>query len=250
MKILIIEDEAPAAKRLEKLILERVSSASIQGRLDSIKSALAYFEKHPQPDLIFCDIQLADGLSFEIFKHIKVDCPLIFTTAFDQYAIQAFKVNAIDYLLKPIDPNELAQALDKYHKLQLKPSIDFAHIQQLLQQPQKSYKSRFMVKTGEKISTIQTSDIQYFFSEERITFAVTTSSKRYIVDYTVEQLENQLNPGDFFRLNRKYLVSLDSVEEIITYSNSRLKVKLKGCTDQDILVSREKVAEFKNWLDF
>ncbi|GHB23925.1 LytR/AlgR family response regulator transcription factor [Mongoliitalea lutea] len=249
MKILIIEDEAPAAKRLEKLILEQVSSASIQGRLDSIKSALAYFEKHPHPDLIFCDIQLADGLSFEIFRQVTVDCPLIFTTAYDQYAIQAFKVNAIDYLLKPIDPNELAQAMDKFHKLQLKPSIDFAQIQQLLLQSQKTYKTRFMVKVGEKISALEVGDILYFFSEERITFAVTFNGKRHILDYTLEQLEDQLNPNDFFRLNRKYFTSIKAVEEIITYSNSRLKIKLKGSSDQDILISREKVVDFKNWLD-
>ncbi|UJP65111.1 LytR/AlgR family response regulator transcription factor [Mongoliitalea daihaiensis] len=249
MNILIIEDEAPAAKRLEKLVLELAPLASIQGRLDTIKRAVAYLQTQPPIDLVFCDIQLADGLSFEIFKQVSLDCPLIFTTAFDQYAIQAFKVNAIDYLLKPIDPQELATALDKYHKLQLKPTMDFSHLQQLIQQSQKTYKSRFMVKVGEKISAIQLTDIQYFFSEERITFAVTSSGKRFILDYTLEQLENQLNPDDFFRLNRKYLASIASVEEIISYSNSRLKIKLKDCSDQDILVSRERVMEFKTWLD-
>jgi DNA-binding LytR/AlgR family response regulator len=249
MNILIIEDEAPAAKRLEKLVLELAPLASIQGRLDTIKRAVAYLQTQPPIDLVFCDIQLADGLSFEIFKQVSLDCPLIFTTAFDQYAIQAFKVNAIDYLLKPIDPQELATALDKYHKLQLRPTMDFSYLQQLIQQSQKTYKTRFMVKVGEKISAIQLTDIQYFFSEERITFAVTSSGKRFILDYTLEQLENQLNPDDFFRLNRKYMASIASVEEIISYSNSRLKIKLKDCTDQDIIVSRERVMEFKTWLD-
>lgn len=249
MRIAIIEDEVHASKRLEKLLTDFLPNLRIEARLDSVKSAVLYFETSPAPDLLFCDIQLADGLSFEIFQQTTIDCPIIFTTAYDQYAIQAFKVNAIDYLLKPIDPEELKLALQKFEKLHIKPSIDYRQIQALIQSQTKEFKSRFMVKVGEKISSIPILEVAYFFSEERITFLVTPSAKRHIVEYTLEQLEQVLDPKRFFRLNRKYITCIECVEEIFAHSNSRLKVKLKNCHDQDIIISREKVNEFKDWLN-
>ncbi len=249
MNILLIEDERPAANRLRQLIQQILPNAEIMGNLDSISSAVEWFNSHPTPDLIFCDIQLADGLSFEIFDRVKINAPIIFTTAFDQYAIKAFKLNSVDYLLKPIDPKELANAIEKYQSLKLKTNIDLSQIKELLQPQSKEFKSRFMVKFGEKIQSVLTTETAFFYSEERITFLQTNEGKKYILDYTLDQLENMLDPKDFFRLNRKYIASFGAISEIHTYSNSRLKIKLSDCNDNDILVSREKVGALKEWLD-
>ncbi|WP_194775153.1 LytR/AlgR family response regulator transcription factor [Pararhodonellum marinum] len=249
MKILLIEDERPAANRLRQLIHQALPNSEVSGHLDSITSAVEWLESHPAPDLIFCDIQLADGLSFRIFEKVKIASPIIFTTAFDQYAIKAFKVNAVDYLLKPIDPEELAKAIEKFQNMSLKSNLDLDQIKALLQPQQREFKSRFMVKIGEKIHSVMTSETAYFYSEERITFLQTTEGKKYILDYTLDQLENMLDPKQFFRLNRKYIASFPAIAEIHTYSNSRLKIKLANCSDQDILVSREKVGALKEWLD-
>lgn len=249
MKILIIEDEKPAANRLMQLAKVQLPEAEFIGNLESITSASKWLGNNIAPDLIFCDIQLADGLSFEIFKRVKVQSPIIFTTAYDQYAIQAFKHNSIDYLLKPIDPDELAAAIQKFKNLKLQPILNLHQLQELLQPKAKEYKSRFMVKIGEKILVIQTSEASFFVSEERITLLQTFDGKRYILDFTLDQLETLLDPKQFFRLNRKYIASFESIAEIHTYSNSRLKIKLKDCSDNDILVSREKVGLFKEWLD-
>ena len=249
MNILLIEDERPAANRLKQLITVLLPEVEIFGNLDSIKGAAQWLQSNPAPDLIFCDIQLADGLSFDIFEWVKVDSPIIFTTAYDQYAIKAFKLNSVDYLLKPIDPQELANAIEKYRTLKLKSSLDLSQIKELLQPQSKAYKSRFMVKFGEKIQSVQTSEVAFFFSEEKVTFLQTTGRRKYILDYTLDQLESMVDPKRFFRLNRKYIASFGSIAEIHTYSNSRLKIKLCYCDDNDILVSREKVGALKQWLD-
>ena len=249
MNILLIEDERPAANRLKQLILELLPGANIFGNLDSITSSVEWLQLHPAPDLIFCDIQLADGLSFEIFERIKVSSPIIFTTAFDQYAIKAFKLNSVDYLLKPIDPKELAGAINKFKNQKIKTTIDLSQIKELLQPQQKEYKSRFIVKIGEKIQSVLASEASFFMSEERVTFLQTFEGKRYILDYTLDQLEEMLDPKKFFRLNRKYISSFEAITEIHTYSNSRLKIKLANSSDNDILVSREKVGALKEWLD-
>ncbi|TVP42990.1 MAG: DNA-binding response regulator [Mongoliibacter sp.] len=249
MKILIIEDEGPAFRRLENLILEQMPEAKIVGNPDAVESAIDWFKKNPHPDLIFCDIQLADGLSFEIFEKVAVQCPIIFTTAFDQYAIKAFKLNSVDYLLKPIDPKELRAAINKYRQMKIGMQVDISELKSLLQKENKEYKSRFMVKFGEKIQSVQTSETAFFFSEEKVTFLQTRSGRKYILDYTLDQLESMLDPKQFFRLNRKYIASFESITEIHTYSNSRLKIKLSDCGDNDILVSREKVGALKEWLD-
>jgi DNA-binding LytR/AlgR family response regulator len=249
MIIVIIEDERPAAKRLIRLLEQHfVGEEFIQG-LDSVKKSIQWFSDNPAPDLIFCDIQLADGISFEIFEQVKLSTPIIFTTAYDQYAIKAFQVNAIDYLLKPVDPEELARSISKYKANQLKPSLDFEAIKAMLAPKVSSFKTRFLVKYGEKIQSITVEEIAFFYSEARVTFLQTTSGKQFVLDQTLEQVESQVDPDSFFRLNRKYLCSFPSISEIFTYSNSRLKVKLNNCSDEDILISREKTADFKTWLD-
>lgn len=219
------------------------------GNLDTVLRAVRWFGENPPPDLIFCDIQLADGLSFEIFERVKVSAPVIFTTAFDQYAIRAFQVNAVDYLLKPIDPEALERAVGKFKSHQIKPSLDLELLKTLIQPQAKFYKSRFLVRFGEKIQSVPIEEIAYFFSEERVTFLQTQSGKKYVIDSTLEQVEAQVDPSSFFRLNRKYLSHVEAIEEVLTYSNSRLKLKLRNCPDTDILISREKVGEFKDWLD-
>ncbi|MBK6266993.1 response regulator transcription factor [Marivirga sp. S37H4] len=249
MRVLIIEDERPAAARMKKLITEYLPEAEIFGHLDSISSAVKWLQKEASPDLIFCDIQLADGQSFEIFEQVKVASPIIFTTAYDQYAIKAFKLNSVDYLLKPIDPIELEQSIQKFKNYQLQPQIDLNQIKDLLKPQSANYKSRFMVKIGEKIQSIPTENIAYILSAEKTTFICLKEGRRLILDYTLDQLEEMLNPKLFFRINRKYISSFEAIGEIYSYSNSRLKIKLKGCDDNDILISREKVSTFKEWLD-
>lgn len=249
MNILIIEDEKPAANRLIKLLVGHFPEADFVGNLDTVSRAIKWFEENPAPDLIFCDIQLADGTCFEIFEKVKVNSPVIFTTAYDQYAIRAFQVNAIDYLLKPIDQEAFGQAVEKYKSRQIKPSLDLEFLKGLLQPEKKSFKNRFLVRFGEKIQSVPIEEIAFFFSEERVTFLQTDAGKKYVLDSTLEQVESQVDPVLFFRLNRKYLCRVDAVEEVLSYSNSRLKVKLKNCQDSDILISREKVGEFKTWLD-
>jgi DNA-binding LytR/AlgR family response regulator len=249
MRVLIIEDERPAANRLRQLLKDMLPDSEIYGHLDSIVSAVEWFHSHPSPDLIFCDIQLADGQSFEIFEKVKIESPIIFTTAFDQYAIKAFKLNSVDYLLKPIDPNELDQALTKFKSLKTAPALDAGLLKSILQQSEKTYKSRFMVRFGETIQSIGTDEAAYFYSQDKVVFLQTRQGRKYVLDYTLDQLEEMLDPKRFFRLNRKYLAAVDVIEGIYTYSNSRLKIKLQQCEDNDILVSREKVGVFKEWLD-
>jgi len=249
MRILLIEDEKPAAVRLSKLLLAYFPEAELIGNLDTVNRAVRWFGENPSPDLIFCDIQLADGISFEIFEKVKVLSPIIFTTAFDQYAIRAFQVNAIDYLLKPIDPKELERAVEKFRSRSIQPSLDLNLLKTLIQPQTKSFKSRFLVRFGEKIQSVSIEEIAFFFSEERVTFLQTRAGKKYVLDSTMEQIEGQVDPVVFFRLNRKYLSHIEAIEEVLTYSNSRLKVSLRNCSDSDILVSREKVADLKDWLD-
>ncbi|MBC6365433.1 LytTR family DNA-binding domain-containing protein [Algoriphagus sp. AK58] len=249
MKILIIEDEKPAASRLSKLLQVHFPYAELIGNLDTVSRAVRWFAENSAPDLIFCDIQLADGISFEIFEQVNVNSPIVFTTAYDQYAIRAFQVNTIDYLLKPIDPKELDRAVEKFNSRAIQPNLDFHLLKTLIQPKPKSFKSRFLVRFGEKIQSVSIEEVAFFFSEERVTFLQTDSGKKYVLDSTLEQVEAQVDPAIFFRLNRKYLARIGAVEEVFTFSNSRLKVKLKNSQDNDILISREKVSDFKAWLD-
>lgn len=248
MRILIIEDENMAARRLIKLINDIIPDCEIFGNLDTVTSSVEWLNNNPQPDLIFLDIQLADGISFEIFEHVKVTSPIIFCTAFDQYAIKAFKLNSIDYLLKPVDPDELKNALNKFQSGRKAPEITLDQIRDLLQPVQKVYKNRFLVKIGERIQTIAIDEIGIFYSEDKVTFLMTKQGKKFIIDHTLDEVENLLDPELFFRLNRKYISSIGAIKGVFTYSNSRLKIQLENSSDNDILISREKMAGFKNWL--
>lgn len=251
MRILIIEDEIPASKRLSKLILSERPDFQIIEILDSVETAVDWFNNSPTPDLIFMDIQLADGLSFDIFSQANIPAPVIFTTAYDQYTLKAFKVNSIDYLLKPINPEELHNALQKFETLFEKPQpYDTSVFEKLLKSvSEKSYKERFLVKIGQNLTYVTVDEVSYFYSEDGSVFAQNCNGKKYIIDYSLDQLENILNPDFFFRINRKFIVQLPSIQKISTWFNSRLKLELKPKPEGDIIVSRERVSVFKNWLD-
>lgn len=251
MRVLIVEDESMAAKRLSSMLLKLEPDVEILEVLDSVKTAVKWLSTN-EADLLFFDIQLADGLSFEILNQVNIQTPIIFTTAFDEYAIKAFKVNSIDYLLKPIDPEELQNALDKFHQNFKRPEAEqpnMALLEQAMKMLTKQYKERFVVKIGEHIHTISVSDSAYFFSQDKATFLVTKEKKRYIIDYTLEEVEGLIDPQDFFRINRKYLISMRAVKDIVSYSNSRLRIILSQSDEMDAIVSRERVQDFKKWLD-
>ncbi|HEX6914199.1 MAG TPA: LytTR family DNA-binding domain-containing protein [Chitinophagaceae bacterium] len=248
IKVLIIEDEETAAQRLQKMVAEALPESEFTGTLSNISAAVDWFRNNPHPDLAFFDIHLADGSSFEIFNQVKVDCPVIFTTAYDQYALEAFKVNSIDYLLKPVKKEELQQAVEKFRKLHLKTQggID---IQQLLNSIRKAeYKERFVVRYGEHMKTIQVADIAYFYTENRISFSVLKDGKRYAVDHNMDQLEQLLDPRQFFRINRQFIIGYHSITEMLSYSKSRVLVKLQPPAKEETIVSAERSAAFKAWL--
>lgn len=251
MRLLIIEDEPLAAKRLESLMKELVPEAVVLTSIDTVKKAVAWLTSNTAPDLILMDIQLADGISFSIFEQCKVNAPVIFTTAFDSYAIKAFKVNSIDYLLKPVDKDELSGAITKFRQIATVPDtkILLDNIGHAMQMLTRRFKARFVIKVGEHLRTIEIDDIQYFFSQEKTTFCLTRERRKLILDYTLDQLEEMVDPSLFFRINRKYLVSAESFTDIISHTNSRLKLKLKGDVEDDAVVARERVQDFKNWLD-
>jgi len=251
MKILIVEDEVMAAERLEEMIRKAIPDVEVLGVLDSISAAVNWLSTNENPDLAFFDIQLADGLSFEIFEQTKVNFPVIFTTAFDEYALKAFKVNSIDYLLKPIDEEELGAAIQKYQQLHKSAdtAISSGNIGQVLKLLTSQYKSRFVVRVGERIRSIPVEEIQCFYSMEKANYIQTTADRHYTIDYSLEQVESLIDPQMFFRVNRKYIVALDAIKEIISHSNSRLRVVLFHKTEGDIIVAREKVKPFKLWLE-
>lgn len=255
ISIIIIEDEVLAAERLATLIHQYDAEIEILDQLDSVEDAVIWFNQNESPDLAFFDIQLADGLSFEIFEQTNIECPVIFTTAFDEYALKAFKVNSIDYLLKPINPEELKRAMEKYHTQFKKQDTalqlpDLGMFQQAMQMITRKYKSRFMVKAGSKLSAVPVSEVDYFFSKHKITWLRTRDGKKHEVDYKLEQLETLLDPSLFFRLNRKYITSFEAIASVTAFSNSRLKVLFNQPENkEDILISREKVKAFKDWMD-
>lgn len=251
MKFLIIEDEDPAALRLEKMISELRPTCTLVGRTDSVVSSIDWLNINEKPDLIFMDIQLADGLSFEIFKQVDINVPVIFTTAFDKYMLKAFKVNSIDYLLKPIDKEDLKQAIAQYENLHEKrESVDSEVIQQLLGSlRKKEYKRRFLIKSGDHFAHIGVDEIAYFYSEDSVLFLATNSGKKYIVEFTVDKLMEHLDPDSFFRINRKVVINDKCIDKISSYFNSRLKLDVNPKLHFDIVVAREKVKSFKEWLD-
>jgi DNA-binding LytR/AlgR family response regulator len=252
-KILIIEDEKPAAEWLQQLILKFDSQISVLAVIDSVSGAEEWFQKNPVPDLVFMDIQLADGLSFEIYEHVKVPCPVIFTTAYEEYAIKAFKVNSVDYLLKPIAYNELEAAFLKFGKqIQNAPIVQPVTIELLNKVKdmlRKQYKTRFVIKVGEHLKSIPVEEVLFFYSLDKATYLCTADFKTYIVDYSLDRIAEMVDEQRFFRINRKYILSNFSIADIVVYSNSRLKIKLKKPDEEPIIVSRDKVSDFKEWLD-
>ncbi len=247
MKVLIIEDEQPAVNRLKKLIKEMDSSIEVIGSLDSVESVLAWVKNQEMPDLIFLDIHLADGSAFEIFSRTTITQPIIFTTAYDEYAIQAFKVNAIDYLLKPIKKDELKSALEKYKTLQSTTSFDYAKLAQQLQKEKSQRLKRFLIRVGQNLKTVEIQDVAYFYTENKITFLTTSEGKRYSVDYSLDRLEEDLDREIFFRVNRQFIVRVSSIVKMVTVSKSRVKVVLEPCSI-DTIVSTERSGKFKKWL--
>ena len=247
MNVLIIEDEEAAARRLEKLVLSLEAQTTVLAKLDSIEAVLNWLEQHELPDLVFMDIHLADGSSFEIFNHVKINCPIIFTTAYDQYAIQAFRVSAVDYLLKPIKREELRAALDKYQQ-QSQPRTAFNY-QQLARSIQEDpYNRRFLIRIGQNIKVVDVNDAAYFYTEDKITFVVTHDGKRYPLDHSLEKLEEMLDPRRFFRVNRQVILGLEAIREMYAYSKARVKVELEPPAEMDIIVSTERSPHFKKWL--
>lgn len=251
MNIIIIEDEKPAARllqrKVEKLGLE------VKHLLHSVEEAIAWFNSNTHPDLIFLDIQLSDGLSFEIFETIDIKSAVIFTTAYDEYALRAFKLNSIDYLLKPIDEEDLETAVSKFkerNSATTKLSLDFELIKKMLVNPlDREYKKRFTIKMGQQLKMISIEEAECFYSENKGTYVHTLDNRDYLLDVTLEQLENELNPNDFYRVSRKFIISLKAIKEIQLHSNSRLKVFLPTYKEDEIIVARERVGEFKEWLE-
>ncbi|MBP6872303.1 MAG: response regulator transcription factor [Bacteroidales bacterium] len=249
MKLLIIEDEPASAQRLKKMVEEMDPEVKVLGILDSITSTMDWFGHHPEPDLILSDIHLADGLSFEIFRQINISCPVIFTTAYDQYAIQAFKLNSIDYLLKPVRKEELAEAINKFKKMKPAESrVDLSQLMALIGKQEKEYLRRVVIRLGQQIKIVEIKDVAYFYIDEKIVFGVTFGKDRYPMDLSLDQLEKQLDPGRFFRINRAFIISLDSIETMITYSKARIKIKLKPPCELESITSTERSAEFREWL--
>jgi DNA-binding LytR/AlgR family response regulator len=247
MNVVILEDETRAASYLERLIQKVAPEMMVVARLESVRDAVPFLETHRDITLIFSDVQLADGLSFEIFRKVNISCPIIFTTAYDHYAIEAFKTNGIDYLMKPIEEERLRKAIEKT-KL-FSPSIALEKLLMLGNSVSaKTYKERFMVKVGDKIKSIPIEEILAFYSLEKATYLHTTSNRDYCIDYSIDQLEILLDPGLCFRISRKYIVSIRACTNILAWTNSRLRLKIEGIND-DIIVARERVQDFKQWLD-
>lgn len=256
MKILIVEDEDLAVKKIQKTLAEVDGDADVIGVTDSIQSTVNWLEKNDTPDLILMDIELSDGQSFEIFNKTKVKSAVIFTTSYDEYALKAFKVNSIDYLLKPVQKEELRAALDKFKTVstsykpaeQKEINMD-ALVKELQQKLQpKEYRKRFLVKHGQKLVSIETEDIAYFFSDGRLNFFKTFDNRKFVVDYTMDELEDMLDPQRYFRISRSFYISVASIDQIHDYFGNRLLLQLKPTVDKETIVSREKVTDFKKWM--
>ena len=246
MKVLIIEDEIAAARRLKNLVTKINPDIEIVDQLDSIEGVLNWLQSNELPDLIFMDIHLADGSSFEIFNHTEIEKPVIFTTAYDAYAIQAFQVNAVDYILKPIKEEQLKTALEKYQKYHKESKIDYQKVVQSLQKP--SGEKRFLIRLGHSIRLVEIKDVAYFYTKDKITFLVNKEGKRYPIDYSLEKLEDIINPKKFFRINRQFIINIDAINEMISYSKSRVKIELNPSCDLETIVSTERSPVFKKWL--
>jgi DNA-binding LytR/AlgR family response regulator len=249
MKVVIIEDEKPAARRLSRM-LNDLEIAPI-AMLHSVEESVNWFYNNEHPDLLFLDIQLSDGLSFEIFEEIEVKSAIIFTTAYDEYVLKAFKLNSVDYLLKPLDNEELKTAIDKFKEIHITKKLNTITNQQLKEiifPNTNKYKKRFTIKIGQHLKLIPATAIECFFSENKATYLCTNTNRNYMIDDTLEELETKLSPELFFRVSRKYFININAIKDIISYTNSRLKITLKNYCESQIIVSRERVKDFKNWI--
>ncbi len=253
MKVVIIEDEAFAALRLKKMIQDYNQDISIVAELESVAESVKWFKSNPEPDLIFLDIHLEDDLSFAIFEQVNISSPVIFTTAFDEYAIKAFKLKSIDYLLKPIVHEELASAIKKYEQFSglHRNSVDLQSLYNLLTTSEKKYRERFSISVGTKIKMVEVNKIAYFYVLEKGVYLRTSHGSTFNVDYTLDKLEEMLDPAYFFRINRKYLIHIASIVNMVAYSRSRVKLELKPKTDNEFetIVSIDRSSEFKKWLN-
>jgi DNA-binding LytR/AlgR family response regulator len=250
IRTLIIEDEQPAAIRIERLLKSLEPDIEVVGVLDTAESAVRWFQSHPHPDLIMLDIQLGDGLSFGIFDKIKVDSYVIFTTAYDEYAIRAFELNSIDYLLKPVDESRLSQSLAKFRKFSTaQQNVNIQKLLETIENRESRFKKRFVVTITGKIKVVETENIAFFFSKEKNTFLCTTDARNYPVEYSLDQLESLLNPAVFIRVNRQFVVQYKSISKIAVMSKSRIRIETVPPSDDEILVSSARTSEFRNWLE-
>ena len=250
MKVIIIEDEIPAANRLAKLLISCNDAIEVINKLDSVEASVRYLQTAPAVDLIFMDIQLADGISFDIFEQVKVTSPVIFTTAFDQYTLKAFKVNSIDYLLKPIDEVELQQSLQKHQQLYSKTGNNFSDklVKMLQDINAVKYKERLLIKRGQQLSYLKTDNTAYCYADGKLCYAVDFEAKKYLLESNLSELEEQLQPANFFRINRHLLVNIEAVKKVHTWLGGRLKLEILPTTTAETVVSRERVNGFKEWL--
>lgn len=249
MNVLIVENEKPAMIGLSGLLNQIEPTINIVGTAESVEATINWLQSNPYPDLIFMDIQLDDGLCFELFETMKLDVPVIFTTAYDAYTLSAFKVNSVDYLLKPIEESSLRKAVDKFKSIHYKSSVKNDVLKELLKELNKGYKNRFLIKVGEHYKSVPDNEISCFYILERAVFIRTFSSKDYPVDYSLDHLQKIIDPHKFFRINRNCIVNINAIRDIISYSSSRLNVKLDNQPGVDLIVSKDKVGDFKKWID-
>lgn len=251
MRIVIIEDEKPNATRLKNMLLDISPAIEVMATLDTVTASVAWFRQNPPPDVALMDIRLADGLSFDIFPQVSLSCPVIFTTAYDEYAIRAFKVNSLDYLLKPIEKEDLQLALEKIEKIR-QPAGSAEMVQQLLEffrQKEVTYRSRFMLPFRDGYKTVLVADVDFIFYAYNVTHLVLKDKTQLAVTQTMDELEEQLDPNQFFRANRQHIINVSSIDSIQNSFNGKLRIKLKRDAEREVLVSKEKVPLFKQWLD-
>jgi len=252
MKILVVEDEPLAGEKIISYLHQLLPDGEVSGPIASVSEGVAWLETNDSPDVIISDIMLSDGLCFDIYSALNTKCPIIFTTAYDEYAIRAFEVNSIDYLLKPISKDKLEASLQKISGVaerKDRDDVDFKKLAELLQMSNKTYKSRFLVKIGLKIKAVPTNKIAYFFTQDKLSYIVSHQNDKFPVDHSLEEIDEMLDPKDFFRINRKYIVHIDAVREIHPYFKGRLKLELRPEVAEDIVISSEKTPAFKAWLD-
>lgn len=248
MKVVIVEDERLAAEKLKRTLKQADPSLEVLQVLESVEESVNWFASHPNPDLVFMDIQLDDGISFEIFDAVTLEAPVVFTTAFDEYAIRAFKVNSVDYLLKPVELNAVKAALEKFRRIYSDKELE-RNFSKVMEQFSRNYKSRFLVKVGTHFQSVTVEQIICFFVEERCAFLKAKNGKNYDLDLSLDQIQARVDPSLFFRINRNFLVNIHFINEMVSYSSSRLKLKVENFSSDDLIVSRDKVADFKRWLD-